>query len=72
MNTRRTAAPPPAPGDEAARQCFRLEIHPAAPGRPWSAALVSCPGGVRVEFGTPLALLRFLTRATDSPGGGLR
>ncbi len=74
---RRPPAPPPAdaprPATPPSPQRYRLEIQPEAPDRPWSAALVSCADGVRAEFTSPLALLRFISRSTlAAPRGGLR
>lgn len=69
-----TSADAPSPAAPAVSpQRYRLEIQPEAPGRPWSAALVSCADGVRAEFTSPLALLRFISRSTlAAPRGGLR
>lgn len=65
---------PTPPADPApAVQRFVLEVRALDGGRSWRATLQRDPAGGRVEFDSPLALLRYLARlAPIDRRGGLR
>jgi hypothetical protein len=65
-----SSEPPPVVHE---RLHFELEVAPPAPGSAWHATLLVPASGVRTEFDTPVALLRYLVQATwTDRQGGLR